>query len=191
MSKEKGKLVVISAPSGTGKSTVINRLIEILPELVFSVSATTRAPRAGEVDGVEYHFVTHEEFREMITQGEFLEYAEYVGEFYGTPKRMIYECIKDEKNVLLDIEVQGAKQVMALEPDAVTIFIAPPDMKELERRLRIRGTDSEEKLSARLERAHQELEERVHYKYIVVNDDVTRAAEEIVSIINMEQQAAD
>ena len=119
----------------------------------------------------------------MADTGGFLEYAAYVGEFYGTPKKPVDDCIVNGKDVILEIEVQGARQVMALEPEAVTIFIVPPDMEELERRLRKRGTDSEEKLVARLERAHTELEERNRYKHIVVNDDVSRAAEEILAII--------
>jgi len=182
-SKGKGRLIIISAPSGAGKGTVIGRLMELRPDLVFSVSATTRAPRAGEQDGVSYYFVTRERFLEMISLGEFLEYAEYVGEFYGTPKKPIYECVDAGKYVLLDIEVQGARQVKELVPDALTVFIIPPDMEELEKRLRGRGTDSEEKLAARLERARVELEEKSHYDHIVVNDIITRAAEEILLII--------
>jgi len=184
MNDRKGCLAVISAPSGTGKGTVINRLLELNPEFVFSVSATTRAPRAGETDGVEYYFITKQRFRDMIDGGEFLEYAEYVGEFYGTPKKPIYDYMEAGRTVLLDIEVQGAKQVMQSQPDAITIFIVPPDMAELENRLRGRGTDSEEKLSARLRIAACELEEQIHYKHVVVNDKVSRAADEILSIIS-------
>jgi len=184
MSSGKGRLFVISAPSGAGKGTVINYLMKLCPELVLSVSATTRAPRPGETDGESYYFVSHERFQEMMDEGEFLEHAEYVGEYYGTPRKPILEHIKNGKNVLLEIEVQGARQVMALKPDAVTIFITPPDMAELERRLRSRGTDSEATLDARLNRAYQELMEKDCYMYTVVNDDVARAAEEILSIIN-------
>ena len=184
MSSIKGKLIIISAPSGAGKGTVISSLIEIRPELVLSISATTRLPRDGEADGKDYYFVTRERFREMVRFGEFLEYAEYVGEYYGTPAKPIYEHIKNGKNVILEIEVQGAKQLMEMQPDALTVFIVPPDMEELEKRLRGRGTDSEEKLTARLERARGELEEKVYYAHIVVNDDVTRAAEEISAIID-------
>lgn len=181
-----GKLIVISAPSGTGKSTVIERLRELLPDLVLSVSATTRLPREGEAEGVAYYFVTKDHFRDMIARGDFLEYAEFVGDFYGTPKEPVLQCIEEGRNILLEIEVQGAGQVMAVMPDAVTIFIVPPDMSELERRLRGRGTDSEEKLNARLERAKAELERKDEYAYIVINDDVYRAAAEIAAIINRE-----
>jgi len=183
MNDTAGKLVVISAPSGTGKGTVIKKLLELRPEFVFSVSATTRAPRQGETEGVEYYFMDREHFREMIDKGEFLEYAEYVGEFYGTPRKPIIDKMEAGRVVLLDIEVQGAKQVMTKEPAAITIFIAPPSMAELENRLRGRGTDSEEKLAARLKRAREELEEKSHYRHIVVNDDVARAADEIISIV--------
>ena len=183
MSSEKGRLFIISAPSGTGKSTVIKYILDHRKEIVLSVSATTRPPRTGETDGVSYHFVTRERFQDMVEHGEFLEFATYVGEFYGTPKKPIYECVGNGKDVILEIEIQGAKQVMAKEPGAASIFIVPPDMVELERRLRGRGTDSEEKLAARLRRAGEELKEKVHYTHIVVNDDIARAAEEILSII--------
>jgi len=184
MNDKIGKLIVISAPSGTGKGTVIGQLLKKRREFVFSVSATTRSPRPGEADGVAYHFLTKDCFREMISNDEFLEYAEYVGNYYGTPIKPIKENIEKGITTILDIEVQGAKQVMAKMPEAITIFIVPPDMTELENRLRGRGTDSEEKLKARLERARLELEEQCHYDHVVVNDTVSRAADEILRIID-------
>jgi len=184
MINKKGKLVIISAPSGTGKGTVINKLLELRPDFAFSVSATTRKPRSGETEGKSYYFLTHERFSEMIENNEFLEYAQYIGEYYGTPEKPVNEMIDNGITVILDIEVLGAKQIMLKRPDAVTVFITAPDMDELEKRLRGRGTDSEEKLIARLERARLELEEQCHYDHIVINDKVMRAAEEILSIID-------
>ena len=183
MSDKKGKLVVISGPSGTGKGTVISELLKLRPELNFSVSATTRKPRPNEVNGVEYTFLSHDRFREMINNNEFLEYAQYVGEFYGTPVKPIIESINSGNSIVLDIEVQGAKQIMSKDIDAITIFITAPSMEELEARLRGRGTDSNEKILKRLERARQELAEKDNYDYIVINDSTSRAAEEILNII--------
>ena len=183
ISDHSGKLVIISAPSGTGKGTVINKLLKRCPDFAFSVSATTRPTRPGEIDGKEYYFLTTDRFHEMIANGEFLEYAEYVGNYYGTPSKPVDEFIKSGKTVLLDIEVLGAKQVMAERPEAISIFIVPPSMTELENRLRGRGTDSEEKLAARLKRAKQELQEKCHYKHEVVNDSVSRAVDEIIEIL--------
>ena len=182
-----GRLIIISAPSGTGKDTIISRLTEMRQDIVLSVSATTRDPRAGETDGVSYYFVSRDRFLEMVKQGEFLEYAEYVGEYYGTPTKPVYEHISNGISVILKIEVQGAKQVMSLEPDVITIFIMPPDMTELERRLRKRGTDSEEKLAERIDKARLELEESSGYDHIVVNDDINRATNEVLSIIESYQ----
>ena len=184
MNDSTGKLVIISAPSGTGKGTVINELLKQRPDFVFSVSATTREPRPGEDNGVDYHFITKQRFKEMIDSDEFLEYAEYVGEYYGTPATPVEKSIDSGVTILLDVEVQGAKQVMKKRNDAISIFITPPDMQELENRLRGRGTDSEEKLTARLKRAQLELEEKSNYNHIVVNDDAFRAAHEILSIID-------
>jgi len=154
--KSKGKLVVISAPSGTGKSTVIKEILRRRPEFAFSVSATTRPKRQHEQEGKDYFFLEKQKFEEMIENDEFFEWAEYVGNYYGTPIGPIMEHIDKGNTVLLDIEVQGACQVMNKAPYAITIFIVPPDTEELERRLRGRGTDNEEKLLARLERAKLE-----------------------------------
>lgn len=178
-----GKLVIISAPSGAGKSTVIREILRLHPEFEFSVSATTRPQRPHEADGREYYFITCEQFEERIANDEFFEWAQYVGNYYGTPEKPILEHLANGKTVLLDIEVQGAKQVMQKAPYAVSFFIVPPDMAELERRLRGRGTDSEEKIATRLERAKLELEEKGNYNHIVVNDVAERAAQEILEII--------
>jgi len=184
MSDKKGKLIVISAPSGTGKGTVIGHLLKLKPDFAFSVSATTRKPRPGETDGVEYHFISKDEFQKMIENNEFLEHASFVGEHYGTPAKPIIDYINNGATVILDIEVVGAKQVMSKNIDELTtIFIMAPDMNELEKRLRGRGTDTEEKINARIERAKQELEEKSHYDHIVINDNSKRAAKEILNII--------
>jgi len=189
MSKEttlqsKGKLIVISGPSGAGKGTVIKKLLEMRPELKFSVSATTRMKRPNEVEGVHYYFILQEKFENMIENDEFLEWAIYVNNLYGTPREKISDHLQSGSTVILDIEIQGASQVMCKEPDAITIFILPPSEQELERRLRDRGTDSEEKRIARLERAKLEVLEKSKYKHVVVNDSVECAAEEILKIID-------
>ena len=141
-----GKTFIISGPSGVGKSTVLRELLRDRDDLYFSISATTRTPREGEINGVHYHFINVDRFREMIQEDEFLEYAEYVGNFYGTPKRFVDEAMDKGQDVILDIEVQGALQVTSKRPDTVKIFIAPPSWKELERRLKDRGTDDPEKV---------------------------------------------
>jgi len=184
MSEKKGRLFIISAPSGAGKGTVIAELLKLRPELKYSVSATTRSPRKGEINGVSYHFISKDSFKDLIANDAFLEHAEYIGEFYGTPREPIQDCIENGIDVLLEIEVQGARQVMDTNPDAVAIFIVPPGMEELESRLRGRKTESEEKLFKRLKRAQIEMEEKVHYDHVVINDEVLRAAEEILSIID-------
>lgn len=184
---DKGRLFVISGPSGAGKSTVISRVIADREDLQFSVSATTRAPRKGEVDGVNYHFVDRERFEQMIKDGELLEYVEYVDSYYGTPIKPILQSLEKGVNILLDIEVIGAGNVRKVMPDAVMIFLAPPSMEELERRLRGRGDVPEEKIISRLERAKMEYREISKYDYIVINDNADDAATELRSIILAEQ----
>lgn len=186
MAEQKGKLFVISGPSGAGKSTVVFKALEGRNDVCFSVSATTRKPRPNEVDGREYFFVDLDKFRDMVANDEFLEHAEYVANSYGTPRAYVEKKLNEGMNVLLDIEVQGALQVHEKMPEAVMIFIIPPSMKELETRLRNRGTDSERKIEARLIRAREEYEAATFYDYIIINDEVEVAANEFSSIINAE-----
>ena len=182
----KGKALIISGPSGVGKSTVLKSLIEKRKNLYFSVSATTRDARPGEVDGVHYHFLDVDTFRDWIAKGEFLEYAEFVGNFYGTPKKYVYAAMEEGKDVILDIEVQGAIQVFSKMPEVVRIFIAPPSWEELERRLTDRGTDSEDKIQKRLLRAKVEFQTAHTYDYFVINDSVENAVRELDAIMTAE-----
>ena len=181
----KGKLIVISGASGVGKGTVLGIMMKKRKDLSFSVSATTRPPRPGEIDGVHYYFISREKFEEMIAQGAFLEYDAHADNYYGTPRAQAEEK-REHGPVLLDIEPKGAKQVRASVPDAELIFIMPPSMEELERRLRGRGDTSEEQIQMRMTRAIWEMEQRSWYDYVVVNDDADRCAEEILNIIDKE-----
>ena len=184
---DKGVLVIVSGPSGAGKSTIIHGVSQRRSDIRFSVSATTRAPREGEVDGVDYLFKTREEFREMIDAGAFLEHAEYVGNYYGTPAAPVDEFIASGCTVILDIEVQGAAQVMEKRPDAVSVFLCPPSLEELERRLRSRGTDSEEKICERLATARREYAQAHKYGYIIINDEIETAVRELDAVITAER----
>lgn len=183
MAEDHGVLVVLSGPSGTGKSTVIQSLMQMRGDIRFSVSATTRAPRPNETDGVEYRFLTRDQFVGLLDKGALLEHTEYVGNFYGTPAAPVDEALADGYNVLLDIEVDGASQVMACRPDAVTVFLIPPSFAELERRLRARGTDDEATIQKRLKRAREEYARAHEYDFIVVNDVAADAAKELDAII--------
>ena len=178
----KGKLFVISGASGVGKSTVLGKVMEKRSDLRFSVSATTRAPRPGETEGVNYYFVTVEDFQEMIRKDDFLEYDAHMGNYYGTPVGQLEEKLLDG-SVILDIEPVGAFNVKEKREDAVLIFIAPPSMEILERRLRGRGDTCEEQIQLRLERANWEMEQARRYDYIVTNDQVETCADKILKII--------
>lgn len=181
--QEKGRLFVISGPSGAGKSTVVFKAIEGRDDMCFSTSVTTRKPRPGETNGKEYFFVDPDRFNEMVEGNELLEHAEYVANSYGTPRAYVEEKLNSGMNVILDIEVQGARQVNEKMPDAVKIFIIPPSMEELEKRLTKRGTDTQRAIEARLIRAKQEYEEADFYDYIIINDDADKAAAEFAAII--------
>lgn len=189
--KEKGKLFVISGPSGAGKSTVVFKAIEGRADMCFSTSVTTRKPRPGETDGKEYFFVELDRFREMVENDELLEYAEYVANSYGTPRAYVEKQLEAGINVVLDIEVQGAQQINQKMPEAVKIFIIPPSIEELEKRLIGRGTDSPRAIEARLIRARQEYAEADFYDYIIINDDAEKAAKELSAIFLAEHCRAD
>lgn len=181
--KDKGLLLVVSGPSGAGKSTVIGKVMQDRDDVCFSVSATTRDPRPYEVDGLDYYFITRERFASMVENGEFLEHAEYVGNCYGTPAAPIDRAIADGKCVVLDIEVQGASQVLAKRSDCVSVFLCPPTLEELERRLRGRDTDTEERIRKRLETAAREYALASRYDYIIINEDAIQSAAQLEAII--------
>ena len=180
----KGLLIVISGPSGVGKGTVLKEFMDDPAlNLSYSVSMTTREKREGEVEGVNYYYVTREQFQEAIDKGELLEWAEFVGNFYGTPLKKVEEMRNAGKNVVLEIEVEGARQIREKCPEALTIYIIPPSMEELERRIRGRKTEPEEVVQQRLEKAQKEMETIGEYKYVVCNDDIKLAADIIRVII--------
>ena len=179
----KGNLFIVTGPSGAGKGTVLGRVMPSMEDLHYSVSATTRAPREGEEDGVNYYFLRKEQFLEMIGQGAFLEHAEYVGNYYGTPAGPVDECLNKGMDVVLEIEVQGALIVKQKRPEAKLVFIIPPSFSDLELRLRSRGTETEETIAKRLEKAREEYQMADQYDYIVLNDKVEKAADELRAII--------
>lgn len=179
-----GKVAVISGFSGAGKGTVVRKLMADHEEYALSVSMTTRKPRNGEKDGREYHFVTNEQFEDMIRRDELLEYAGFTDCYYGTPAKFVEDSLRSGKSVLLEIEVQGAMQIRKKLPQAILIFVTPPDAAELERRLVGRGTESEDKITKRLRRAIDETDFIHEYPYLVINDDVDACAESVHRIIS-------
>lgn len=187
----KGKVIVVSGPSGVGKGTVVKELIGSNKDCALSVSATTRSPREGEAHGVNYFFITKEEFTQKINNNEMLEYAEYCGNFYGTPKDYVLKSVEQGKNIILEIEVQGALNVKKIIPEAVTVFVMPPSLQELEDRLRGRGTETDEVVGQRLKTAIAEIKQAPQYDYIVVNNTVMQCVADIVSIIIAERQKTE
>lgn len=183
----RGFLVVLSGPSGVGKNTVLNAVLPEVPDLHYSVSVTTRAPRPGEVHGRDYFFVTDEEFDEMIRTGRLLEWAEFVGRRYGTPRDYIERCLDEGLTVIMDIDIQGARQIRERMKEAILVFLWPPSMQELSRRIHGRGQDSQDVITRRLSWARQELEAVTEYDYVIVNDDLEKAAAELRAIIIAER----
>lgn len=182
----KGKTFILCGPSGVGKGTLIAKLLERDPGIFFSVSATTRAPRPGEVDGVHYRFLTREQFQELIDRDELLEYDEHFDTLYGTPRRYVDEAMAAGRDVLLDIDVVGSGEVKARRPETVRVFIAPPGMDALRARLAARGSETEDSLRRRLDRAAMELSLAGEFDYLVINDRVDEAAEELRAIMTAE-----
>lgn len=184
--KNKGLLLVVSAPSGCGKGTILGEILKD-DSFYYSISATTRAPREGEQDGVNYHFITKEEFEQRIAQGGMLEYAQYCGNYYGTPKKEVEQMREAGRDVILEIEVEGAMKVRALCPDAVFLFIAPPSVEELRRRLNKRGTEAAEVIEERVSQASRELSYANRYDYIIVNGELEKAIQDFRTVVRAEK----
>lgn len=183
----KGLLIVISSPSGGGKGTILSKFFAENENAKLSVSATTRKPRPGEIDKVHYHFIKKEEFESLISQGKMLEYATYCDNYYGTLKDTVNQALEKGTDIILEIEVQGGAQIKKIAPDCVSIFIAPPSLQVLEQRLRGRGTENEETIMKRLNMAKEELKSINDYDYLVINNTVEKAAEELKAIVKAEK----
>lgn len=184
---DKGILIVVSAPAGCGKDTILAEALAANGNLFYSVSATSRAMRPGETDGVSYHFRTREQFEKMIADGELLEYTEYCGNYYGTPKKAVEDMLAAGKDVILKIEVEGAANVKRIFPDCVMIFILPPSFEELNRRLHKRGTEDEETILRRIETARRELTYAENYDYLIVNGELSKAVGDFLAAVSAEK----
>ncbi len=188
---ENGNLIIISGPSGCGKGTVGAIVRKENKHVLYSVSCTTRSPREGEIDGVDYYFISKEEFERRIAAGDFLEYAIYNDNYYGTPKKEVNDKLKMGYDVILEIEIEGALKVKELVNDAIFIFIMPPSMRELRRRLEGRGTETKDKILKRFKKAYQEINEVTKYNYVVVNDIAEDAAKKVLAILSAERCRVD
>ena len=187
MLDRKGLLLVVSGPSGAGKGTICKALLNKNDEIKLSVSATTRKPRNGEVHGVNYFFIEKEEFTKMIENGEFLEYAQIYDNFYGTPKSAIIECLEKGQDVILEIEMQGAKQIKEVYPEGVFIFVLPPSLEELKSRIVGRGTETQEEIEKRFSCAFEEINQIVNYDYFIINEDIEKSVNDVEAIISAEK----
>ena len=190
MLNRKGLLLVVSGPSGAGKGTICKALLNKNDQIKLSVSATTRKPRNGEVHGVNYFFIEKEEFAKMIENGEFLEYAQIYDNFYGTPKAAIIECLEKGQDVILEIEMQGARQIKEVYPEGVFIFVLPPSLEELKSRIVGRGTETQEEIEKRFSCAFEEINQIVNYDYFIVNEDIEKSVSDVEAIICAEKNKA-
>ncbi|MBE6809931.1 MAG: guanylate kinase [Ruminococcaceae bacterium] len=187
----KGRVYIISGPSGSGKDTVMKKIFEKLPQIAFSISSITRPMRPGEVEGEKYNFISRERFLEMIANDELLEHNIFVGNYYGTPKAPVVDCIEKGQDILIEVDVNGAVQIREKMPEVVSIFIMPPSLEVLKNRLTGRGTDSAEVIEKRLNEALREIAGAVDYDYIVVNDDLDTAVNDFVSIVSVDKFKTD
>ncbi|MEE1053266.1 MAG: guanylate kinase [Acutalibacteraceae bacterium] len=187
----KGRVYIISGPSGSGKDTVLKKIFEKCPQVAFSISSITRPMREGEVEGEKYNFVTREHFEEMIANDQLLEHNVFVGNYYGTPKAPVVDCVESGRDMIIEVDVNGAEQIRRKMPNAVSIFIMPPSLEVLKTRLKGRGTDSEDVIAKRLDEALGEIERAVEYDYIVVNDCLDTAVDNIVEIMSVDRFKTD
>jgi len=187
LEKKRGLILVISAPAGAGKTTLCKRLLQAFPSFTYSVSFTTRPPRKNEIEGVDYYFVSREEFEKMIKKEAFLEWAEVHGQLYGTSAKLLDRAIEGEKDVVLEVDVKGGKKIKGKYPEAVLIFLLPPSWEELAKRLKSRATENEEKTKQRLIRAKEEVKFLRFYDYFIINDDINKALQDLLTIINAER----
>ena len=185
--KKKGLLVVVSGPSGAGKGTICKNFMELNKEMLLSISSTTRNPRENEIDGVNYNFITKQDFEDLIGTDSLLEYVHVFGNYYGTPKKWVLECIEKGKDVFLEIEIVGAMKVKGKYPDAILVFVLPPSLKELKNRIITRGTETIEQIENRMARAMQEIKTIEKYDYFIFNDNLTRAVDDLEAIISAEK----